>query len=101
MGLFDLGRVQNAIQTATGLEVTHAYEDLVFVEHTAFLIQFHPTDLKRFYCHFNEACPMPDRDQLLDRLQRAAGTEGLSCDRGRTFRLAQVEDQEAIQIQFA
>jgi hypothetical protein len=101
MGLFDLGRVQNAIQEATGLEVTHAYQDLVFVEHSAFLIQFDATDLKRFICHFNQECPVEDREKLLPRIQAAAIQNGLTCMEGKIFTLEQVPDQEDIRIQFA
>jgi len=100
MELFDLGRVQNVVKAATGLEVTHAYEDLVFVEHSAFLIQFDPKDLKRFLCHFNEDCPVPDRIKLLGYLQAAAEQEGLVCAQGQVFRLEQVPDKEEIRVLF-
>ncbi|MBP1626824.1 MAG: hypothetical protein H6Q00_1299 [Holophagaceae bacterium] len=98
--LFDLGRVQNAVKAATGLEVTHAYQDLVFVEHSAFMIQFDADDLKRFLCHFNEECPPADRAKLLTHLQAAAEKEGLTCAEGKVFRLEQVPDKEEIQILF-
>ena len=98
--LFDLGRTQNAIMAATGLEVTHAYQDLVFVEHSAFLIQFDPSDLKRTICHFGEECPEEDRAKLLPRLQKAFKDEGLVCDQGSTFRLEQVEGKEEIRVLF-
>ncbi|WP_005034290.1 hypothetical protein [Holophaga foetida] len=98
--LFDLGRVQNAVKVATGLEVTHAYEDLVFVEQSAFLIQFDATDLKRFLCHFNEECPSADRAKLLTHLQAAALKEGLVCAEGKVFKFEQVPDKEEIQILF-
>ena len=100
MGLFDLGRVQNVVKTATGLEVTHAFEDLVFVEHSAFLIQFDATDLKQFICHFNEDCPVEDRVKLLNYLQTAATAEGLTCSEGQVFRLEQVPDKEEIRVVF-
>jgi len=98
--LFDLGRVQNAVKAATGLEVSHAYQDLVFVEQSAFMIQFDAEDLKRFICHFNEECPAADRAKLLTHLQAAALKEGLSCAEGKVFRLEQVEDKEEIRIVF-
>ncbi len=100
MEIYELGRVQNILKAATGLEVTHAYDDLVFVEHAAFLIQFVPQDLKRFQCHFNEQCVAEDRVKLLARIQTASASEGMACDAGRTFTLEQVPDKEEVRIHF-
>jgi len=100
MKLYDLGRTQNAVKAATGLEVSHAYEDLAFVEHSAFLIQFDPKDMKRMFCHFNEDCPVEDRVKLMSSLQKAFEDEGLVCSAGTCFRLQQVEGKEEIRILF-
>lgn len=100
MKLYDLGRVQNAVKAATGLEVTHAYDDLAFVEHSAFMIQFDPEDLKRFACHFSAECPSADRAKLLAQLQAASLKEGMTCAEGKIFTLEQVEGKEEVRVLF-
>nr|WP_320133778.1 hypothetical protein [uncultured Holophaga sp.] len=101
MEFFDLGRTQNIVKEATGLEVTHFYDDLVFVDHSAFLIQFDRKDLKHFTVHFNMDCPPADRIKLFSSLHDKATKEGLTCNLGQLFTLEQVEDKEEIQILFA
>ena len=55
----ELGKI-TAILADLGLEVTYAYDDLVFIQHSAFLLQFteDPNTLKIFTnseCHAGEA----------------------------------------------
>lgn len=101
MQFFNLGKVQTILQEATGLEVSHTYDDLVFVEHTAFLVQFDRNDLDRFTCHFNLDCPPSDRIKLFSRIHEAAGKAGLACALGQLFSLEQVEGKEEIRVLFA
>jgi len=48
----NLEAVRYIIKEATGLEITYAYEDLVFPEHMAFLIQFNDKSDKICFATF-------------------------------------------------
>lgn len=52
----DLEMVRSAIKEATDLDITYAYDDLVFPEHVAFLIQYAPDSDKKMFCFFHVDC---------------------------------------------
>jgi hypothetical protein len=92
-----LGKVANMVETM-GLEVTYAYEDLAFIQHNAFLIQFTDDDSK-LLVHFNEECPVGDRADLTTILSGRAGELNLTLTFSGTFSMNQNENDE-IDIKF-
>ena len=100
MKLFALGKLREAVQQATGLDITHVYEDLVFVEHSPFLIRFDHDDLTKVYAHFNIDCDTEDKEKLLGRLVDTASMEGLNCVDAARFTLEPVDGKEEIRINF-
>lgn len=64
----DLEKIRSIIDDATGLEVSYAYEDLVFPDHTAFIIQFDDTKVTQFFCFFHKDCNPEDQRTLEDKL---------------------------------
>lgn len=55
----DLEKVRVMIKEATELDIAYAYDDLVFPDHTAFIIQFAEEADTSFSCYFHEDC-LPD-----------------------------------------
>lgn len=55
----DLEKVRVIVKEATNLDIAYAYDDLVFPEHAAFLIQFDAESDTRFNCFFHQDC-LPD-----------------------------------------
>jgi hypothetical protein len=66
----DLEKVRIIIKEATGLDVMYAYDDLVFPEHAAFLMQFDDQNVNNYACYFHEDCIVADKKQLLDNLTK-------------------------------
>ncbi len=66
----DLEKVRTIIKEATGLDVMYAYDDLVFPEHAAFLMQFDDHHVNKYSCYFHEDCIMADKKQLLENLTK-------------------------------
>ena len=64
----DLEKVRTIIDDATGLEVSYAYDDLVFPDHTAFIIQFDDTKATHFFSYFHKDCNPADQKDLEDKL---------------------------------
>jgi hypothetical protein len=66
----DLEKVRVIIKEATELDIAYAYDDLVFPEHAAFLIQFDAESDTRFNCFFHQDC-LPDAAAgILDNLKK-------------------------------
>ena len=64
----DLEKVRAIIEDATNLEVSYAYEDLVFPDHTAFIIQFDDVVANHFFCYFHKDCNPADQKDLETQL---------------------------------
>jgi hypothetical protein len=67
----DLEKVRQIIKYATNLDVMYAYDDLVFPEHSAFIIKFDDEDQNNFFCYFHKDCIAEDQSKLLENLQQA------------------------------
>jgi hypothetical protein len=66
-----------------GIEVTYAYEDLVFIKHNHVLLQFGKTGEILFF-YANVESSETDAQQLFTAIQNAATTQGITLiHRGR------------------
>lgn len=93
-----LGLVREVV-TEMGLEITYAYEDLVFVQHNAFLFQF--TGSGPFVnVYFNVDCVEADRERLLGEISAAASCRDLIVTAKGQYELVQNED-ETMSINFS
>lgn len=80
MSLKPLGMVKTIVEEA-GMSISYAYEDLVFLEHSSFLLQF--TDNKReVKVHVNSAADEAAVRGDIARLQEVALRYGMAfvCD---------------------
>ncbi|NTW68902.1 MAG: hypothetical protein HGB23_03525 [Chlorobiaceae bacterium] len=81
-----------------GHEVTYAYEDLVFVNHNGFLLQFEnagPT-LNLF---FNRNFPKTEADSIEQSIIPAADKLGLAINKKGLYNLTE-QDNENLKIEF-
>ena len=75
-----------------GLEITYAYEDLIFVQHNPVLLQFGKEGQVLFF-YRNVETPEEEAQQLLRSIQTAASEQGfVLIDRGR-YRLSEGGEQ--------
>ena len=81
-----------------GHEVTYAYDDLVFVNHNGFLLQFENTGsvLNLF---FNQTCPKKEVDTVEQTIIPAADKKGLSIIRKSQYTVTE-QSNENLQIEF-
>jgi len=97
MTLKPLGTVREILESA-GMGLSYAYEDLVFLEHNGFLLQF--TDRSQeVLIHINEEAKEEDLDFPLTLLQEKAKENRMVFSRGSYYRLSQA-DEENIRIEF-
>jgi len=67
----DLEKVRQIVKEATDLDIAYAYDDLVFPEHAAFLIQFDDTSENNYFCYFHEDCLPESKDEIFNNLTSA------------------------------
>jgi len=94
----DLEKVRASIKEATDLDVAYAYDDLVFPEHTAFMIEFDAESDKKLYCYFHEDCLPDSKTEILDQLTQSFQKRGCRLASKGTFTLSQ--KGEEIEIRF-
>lgn len=97
MSLKPLGIVTEIVEAA-GMGISYAHEELVFLEHNAFLLEFTASD-KEFLIHSNsEAVESEIRDSIA-RLKKVAADNGMIFTDGGLYTLTQADD-ENIRIEF-
>jgi len=92
-----LGTVMQLLEEL-GHEVTYAFEDLVFVNHSDFLLQFGETG-SVLHLFFNKECAKKDADAIEESLIPAADKKGLSIATKGRYSLSEQPD-ENLQIRF-
>ena len=93
----ELGKI-TAVLADCGLEVTYAYDDLIFVQHSAFLLQFtdSPTTLKLFT---NTECIPEAAEPDVKNIIEAHAAAGFSIVPSGTYTLNQ-NDDDTIDLSF-
>lgn len=93
-----LGIIKDLVE-GVGLDVTYAYEDLIFIEHNAFILQMeeNPEDIGVW---FNTQSTEEDRPKILSQLQGQGKNLKLNVLQKGTFSMNGDGESEAIQIVF-
>lgn len=93
-----LGVVKQLLEEI-GIEITYAYEDLVFIQHNPFLLQFGKVGEVLFF-YANVEIEDSEADHLFSTVQAAAGNNGITTliHRGR-YRLS-AEEGENLSLEF-
>ena len=88
-----------ALLADCGLEVTYAYDDLVFVQHSAFLLQFtdEPKSLKMY---INTECEQAVAEEVGQKIIDAHAEKAFSVMSAGKFTVSQNED-ETIDLTFS
>jgi hypothetical protein len=92
-----LGVVKEIVE-ATGMGISYAYEDLVFLDHNALLLQF-TQDSDKVLVHTNKEADTEPAQASLAALQQAAQEREMTFLEGQVYALTQGEDEQ-INIEF-
>jgi len=93
-----LGDVMTLIETL-GHEVTYAYEDLVFINHNDFLLQFDDAQPNTLDLFFNTECSTAEADAVAESMIPEAASKGLTIRRKGTYTMTEAEGDN-LQITF-
>lgn len=87
-----LSRIQQILKEI-GLDMTYAYEDLVFAEHNAFLLQFGEKG-EEVFLHFNTESDPLKRDEIATKLKDAGAQHELTITKKGLYTLVQDQHEQ-------
>lgn len=99
MKMLQLGRVKQIIEEATGLDITHFYDDVVFVDNSPFVIIFDRNDTELIHIYYNQECSGSDRMKLNFRMIEASSANKMKCRDAGEFKMSQIEGAEEIRLE--
>lgn len=99
MPLRPLGIIQHLIESL-GLDITYTYDDLVFIEYNAFLLEMSAEHGEEISIWFNEESTPANRQEILSRIKEAARSYGLLIERRGTYSLTARDESETVDIHF-
>ena len=94
-----LGQARNIVE-GIGLDITHVHDDLVFVEHNAFLLRFDDECEYNLFLHFNEECDPSEKSKIISQLSECAKKDGFTITKDQTYQMRQREDTQELEIEF-
>lgn len=98
MGLNPLGTVKTIVEAA-GMGISYAYDDLVFLEHNSFLLQFTDND-HEVTIHLNSEADEATVQRDIAQLQQVALDHAMQFTRGTLYTLVPA-GEDAIRIEFS
>jgi hypothetical protein len=93
-----LGHIRDIV-AELGLEVTYCYEDLVYIEHNAFLLRMGEQG-DEVHLYFNTESDAGEREAIALNLQSAGLNRQINVTRSGTYTMTPLPDSANIQIAF-
>ncbi|MDA3927856.1 MAG: hypothetical protein PF541_02790 [Prolixibacteraceae bacterium] len=94
-----MGRLLNLIEV-TGFKMEHQFDDLVFVNNTAFLFQFDQENADYVLLRFNSECEEDAKKEISKVLLEKSKEEEVKLVLDSDFEISQIEGKEEFQIKF-
>jgi hypothetical protein len=86
------------IVEAAGMGISYVYEDLVFIDHNALLLEFTQNE-NELLVHINEKAVRSELGAVIIRLQEEASAREMTFTTGSLYRISQNEE-ENIRLEF-
>ena len=94
-----LGKIRELV-LETGLDISYAYDDLVFSEHSVFVLRFNELIPEKIHVYFNSDCIPEEAADIEKKLINAFKSGGFEPEVSGLFELKQIPDKEEIEIKF-
>jgi hypothetical protein len=94
-----LGKVME-LASSTGLEVTYAFDDLVFSEHSLFIIRFDKKNETLIHVYFNRDCEENTAKEIWQTLFNGALKQKLKINNSGKFQITPKIESEEMDIEF-
>ena len=89
MGYYNLEKVRGIVKESTALDIMYAYEDLIFPEHAAFILQFDGKDENHYHCFFHKDCINVEAEKIFAELTRSCYKAQTTIQKSGSFELTQ------------
>lgn len=97
MGLKPLGVVKEIVESV-GIGIAYAYDDLVFVDHNGFILQFSEKG-NEMLLHINVEADESEVEKSIGLLNIAASERDMAINKGKYYSLVQA-DEENVRLEF-
>ncbi len=87
-----MGIVKEIVESA-GMGISYAHDDLVFMEHNAFLLQF-TDDNNEVRIHINAEADVSELQNDIMRMKQAASSHSMNFKDGTTYTMSQADDEK-------
>lgn len=94
-----LGKVRDIV-LSTGLDISYAYEDLVFSDHSLFILRFDQEKEDTLHLYFNADCNPTEAAVMENRLVKAGHIGEFNINHAGSFKISQKGEKEELQIEF-
>lgn len=93
-----LGQIATMLETI-GFQVSHWYEDLVFMEHNAFLLQMGEKG-EDLGVWFNVDCEPDKMDEVMDAFKDQESLFSFHIQKSGSYKMVAGQEDETLQIEF-
>lgn len=94
-----LGKLMNLIEES-GYKLEYQFDDLVFVDNTAFLFQFDAESAEHVLVRFNTDCDATAKEKISEGLLAKSKEEDVKLVLASDFKISQVEGKEEFEVKF-
>jgi len=91
--------ILKTLMESLGFEVTHCYEDLVFIEHNAFLLRMEEKG-EEVSLLFNTESDVDKRDEIAELIKTVGKTHNLTISCSGTYQMTPNEVDGTINLEF-
>lgn len=91
--------ILKTLMESLGFEVTHCYEDLVFIEHNAFLLRMEEKG-EEVSLFFNTESDVDKRDEIAERIKTEGKAHNLTISCSGTYQMTPNEVDGTINLEF-
>jgi hypothetical protein len=94
-----LGIIKEIINE-TGLDITYAYDDLVFAEHSLLIVKFCDDTPSSIEVYFNKDCEDSARSEFMEKIIEESGRRNFTAIEKGEFTLKDAAEEENLEITF-
>lgn len=83
-----------------GLDISYYYDNIIFADHSLFILQFDNKKTEIINLYFNRDCELSVKIKLKDKLYEEASKKGINMMDEGTFYLTENSDSKEISIHY-
>lgn len=92
----NLELVRTIIKDATDLDISYAYDDLVFPDNVVFLIKYDDANDQNFFGYFRKDCQEKEKESIVNSLTKSCEIKSCTFEYSGVFDLKQKGEEISI-----